>query len=101
MKMRVLGSQEVVALFAFGGVDGTVVQTRGELLDALAAAEEEAEQRILVVEEQCAEWVRSEIDQFKLAHHGPLLVEVCGVDGPLADRQTPLDMVRRALGISL
>lgn len=101
MNIRILGSPEVIAVFALGGVEGRAVATRQELHAGLDEAMADADLRVLVVEEGCAELAREEIDQLKLTPHGPVVVEIAGIEGPLSGRSTPLDLVRRALGISL
>ena len=57
--------------------------------------------RILAVEEGIASLGRQEIDRLKLDSRAPLVVEVPGPGGPVEERQTALELVRRVLGISV
>lgn len=101
MNIRILGSPEAIAVFALGGVEGRAVVTQQELHAALDEAMIDAGLQVLIIEEGCAELAREEIDRLKLSPHGPVLVEIAGIAGPLDSRHTPLELVRRALGISL
>jgi len=101
MKILVLGPAEMVAAFALGGMSGEAVHDRAELRSVLDRLQNRAETGILVIEEGVAELDRNGIDQLKLDPRAPLIVEVPGLFGPSPGRQTPLDVVRRALGISI
>jgi vacuolar-type H+-ATPase subunit F/Vma7 len=102
MSIFVLGSREVVAAFALGGMPGRVVQGTGETLDSLEEiGAMEVPVKVLVIEEEAAEGVKDEIDRLKLNPDGPLIVEVCGFGGPSERRKSPLEFVREALGIRI
>ncbi len=101
MDIFVLGTEEVVAAFAMGGMEGRVVSDRGTAREALDTDFADRGIRLLVVEEQVAEKVRDRVEALKLDPKAPLVVEVPGFAGPLEERRTPLEMVRRALGIEL
>jgi len=101
MKILVLGSAEMTAAFAMGGMDGRAVRDRAGLRAELEKCRRREEIGILVIEEKLARLEQDEIDRLKLDPQAPLIVEVPGFEGPLPERQTPLDVVRRALGISL
>ncbi|NIQ94691.1 MAG: Vacuolar H+transporting two-sector ATPase F subunit [Desulfuromonadales bacterium] len=101
MDIFVLGSEEVVVAFAMGGMAGRTVSDRREARDALNVDFAAEEIRLLVIEEQVAEMARDRVEALKLDPKAPLIVEVPGLSGPLEERRTPLEMVRRALGIEL
>jgi vacuolar-type H+-ATPase subunit F/Vma7 len=102
MSIFVLGSREVVAAFALGGMRGKVVRGAGETLDSLEEIGAMSEPvKVLVIEEAAAEKVKDEIERLKLNPGGPLIVEVCGFGGLLERRKTPLEFVREALGIRI
>jgi vacuolar-type H+-ATPase subunit F/Vma7 len=98
MRIRVLGSIETVTAFALAGVSGRTVERRAELLSALDEAMRDGI-RVLAVEEGIAALARDEIDRLKLDARAPLVVEAPGPGGPMEERQTALDLVRRVLGI--
>jgi vacuolar-type H+-ATPase subunit F/Vma7 len=100
MTMRIIGSREVVAAFALAGVPGTAAGP-GEVLAALDAVRSQPEVRIVVIEEETADYARAEIDNMKLDPKAPLVVEIPGFIGPMEGRRTPLDLVRQALGIPM
>ncbi|MFO7984165.1 MAG: V-type ATP synthase subunit F [Desulfuromonadales bacterium] len=101
MDILVLGSEEMVAAFAMGGMSGRTVSDRRSARDALNLDFSADKIRMLVIEEQVAEMARERVEELKLDPEAPLIVEVPGVTGPLEERRTPLEMVRRALGIKL
>lgn len=102
MSLFVLGSSEVVAAFALGGMEGVSTSGPGEILAALedlAGRPEPVE--VLVIEEEAAESVREEVERLKLSPGGPLIVEVAGFGGPRERRKSPLQLVQEALGIRI
>lgn len=102
MSIFVLGSPELVAAFALGGMAGRTV---GDPEETLAALEEVVggarPVHLLAIEEAVAESVREEIERLKLSPGGPLVVEVAGFRGPQERRKTPLELVQEALGIRI
>jgi vacuolar-type H+-ATPase subunit F/Vma7 len=101
MGVLVFGSKEVVTAFALGGWAGREIGSRAEARAALEEVAARQEVNLLVVEEAVAEMARGEIDRLKLEGGRLLVVEVPGFAGPLEERRTPLELVRRALGIHL
>jgi vacuolar-type H+-ATPase subunit F/Vma7 len=100
MTVRVIGSEEVVATFALAGMRGDSVASREEALVALAGLSAE-NVRIVLIEELTADQIRNEVNGMKLDAKAPLVVEIPGFAGPVEGRRSPLEMVRRALGIPL
>lgn len=101
MEIFVLGSTEVVAAMALAGLPGRVIERKSALHQALADPQLTERVRVMVVEEAIARLDRDEFDRLKLSPNGPLIVEIPGIQGPEPDRRTPLEVVHRALGISL
>ncbi|MEJ2698910.1 MAG: V-type ATP synthase subunit F [Desulfuromonadales bacterium] len=102
MSIFVLGSREIVAAFALGGMRGKAVEGAHEVLAALDDLFAMAEPvKVLVVEEATANGVRDDIERLKLNPMGPLVVEVSGFAGPAERRKSPLEFVREALGIRI
>ncbi len=99
MGILVIGSEEMVAAFALGGMAGRVAAGRGAALQALGEAQGLPGVRLLVVEEGIADLIREEIDRARLDPRGPLIVEVPGVEGPQQGRPGALELVRGALGL--
>jgi V/A-type H+/Na+-transporting ATPase subunit F len=102
MSIFVLGSREVVAAFALGGMRGRAVAGPEETLAVLADLTGGGlPVNVLVIEEGVAEGVREDIERLKLSPGAPLVVEVAGVGGPRERRKTPLEFVQEALGIRI
>jgi vacuolar-type H+-ATPase subunit F/Vma7 len=102
MSIYVLGSPEVVAAFALGGMPGRVVEGPDETLVALDEMIGGVRPvQLLAIEESAAESIREEIERLKLRPGSPLVVEVAGFRGPHERRKTPLQFVQEALGIRL
>lgn len=101
MNILVLGTAEVVAALTLAGLEGRTIDERQELLEVLRQPDLAGTVKILVVEEQTADLDRDAVNGLKLDPNSPLVVEIPGIEGPAEDRHTPLEMVRRALGIEL
>ncbi len=102
MSIFVLGSRQVVAAFALGGMDGRAVDGADETLAAMEELSAKTPPvRVLVVDEETAQGIRDTIERLKLSPGGLLVVEVPGITGPSAGRKSPLEFVREALGIRI
>lgn len=111
MKFTVIGERELVLGFALVGVQGTVVGTRDEALDAfyrttgrgniLAGGTPIAEERakILILTEEVADMLYEEVREWQMGGEYPLIVEVPGLHGHLSGRKTLTDAIREAIGI--
>jgi V/A-type H+-transporting ATPase subunit F len=94
-----LGSGELLTAFRFVGVDGAVAGGREDALAVFQRVTEEAEARILIVEESTAEMLGDELVNWQLAGKYPLVVEIPGLAGHLEGRRTLVDAIREAIGI--
>lgn len=107
MEYYVIGEREIVLGFALSGVRGTAVTNRAEALDAFRAVTgqvvapggETLRPRILILTEDVADMLSSEVDTWQMTGKSPLIVEVPGLGGRQKGRQSLIDSIRGAVGI--
>ena len=99
MEFQVIGDEEVVIGFRFVGVPGTVARTEEEAREAFAAATEEGAARVLILTEQVAALIPQEVMEWQMNGSYPLIVEIPGIQGHMADRRSLIDSIRDAVGI--
>lgn len=111
MKYSIIGERELVLGFALVGIQGTVVGTRDEALDAfnrltgrgnlLAGGTPVDEERVkvLILTEEVAEMLELEVRDWQMGAQYPLIVEVPGLRGHMTGRKTLTDAIREAIGI--
>jgi V/A-type H+-transporting ATPase subunit F len=101
MKLTVIGHQDAVRGFALVGVHGTIANTTEMVNQALDLALNDKTIGIILVTEEAAALSRQRVD-FLTAHSTiPLVVEIPGPDGPLADRPTLSEIIRRTTGVRI
>jgi len=98
MQLSVIGDEDTVVGFRFAGVEGTTVGNREEAGRALAAAVERGD-GVLIIPERVADWIREDIDRIRFGAAFPLIVEVPGREGPIAESPSLFRLIREAVGI--
>ncbi|MDR0290418.1 MAG: V-type ATP synthase subunit F [Treponema sp.] len=110
-----LGDAELVTAFRFIGIEGTALRDADEavavfrritegfveeagiaLPDSLPGAEG---CRVLIMTEEVAAWLDQFIIDWQFSGRYPLVVEIPGIAGKLADRKTLVDAIREAVGL--
>ncbi len=99
MKFYCIADEDTVRGFRLAGVEGRVVTSAAEAIEALHAAAALAEHGIVILPQPVAAWMREQVDAFRLERDHPLLVEIPGPDGPLAGRKTLRQFVHSAVGV--
>jgi V/A-type H+-transporting ATPase subunit F len=99
MEYYFMGSDELLTAFRFAGVDGAVAGDRESALAVFQKVTEEAEARILIVEESTAAVLGEDLVKWQLTGKYPLIVEIPGLAGHLEGRRTLVDAIREAIGI--
>jgi V/A-type H+-transporting ATPase subunit F len=99
VEFHVIGDEEVVIGFRFVGVPGTVASTEKEAREAFAAVTEEGKARVLILTEQVSSFLSHEVMDWQMNGSYPLIVEVPGIEGHMADRKSLIDSIRDAVGI--
>ncbi len=110
MKFYIIGEREIVLAFKLTGVDGTIAETRAEVLDAfnrvtgkgnvanLAAHEIP---RVLILTEHAASQIENEEITWQKTGKFPLIVEVPGLDGHLKGKKSLSDAIKEAIGVEV
>lgn len=101
MKPFVIGDSQTVLGFRLAGVEGCVATEREDVLAALNETLDNHEIGIILIPERVAAEIRAEVDARLYGVGFPLLLEIPGASGPLADRPTIEDIVRKAIGVSI
>lgn len=110
MKFYIIGAREIVLAFRLTGVEGTVAETRTEVLDAfnkitgkggtsgLPSAEIP---RVLILTEDAASQIEEEEIAWQKTGKFPLIVEVPGLNGHIEGKKSLSDSIREAVGIQI
>lgn len=101
MKFYCIADEDTVRGFRLAGVDGEVVQTAAEAVEALRRAAARPGLGILVLTQRIALGIREQVDLFRLERDCPLLVEIPGPEGPRPERKSLRQLVHSAVGIRL
>ena len=110
-----IGDPELVTAFRFIGIEGMAVRdaaeaesvfrriTEGWVEEAGAALPGSLPGvegcRVLILTEEIAGWLDDLLVKWQISGRYPLIVEIPGIMGRLADRKTLVDSIREAIGI--
>jgi len=97
----VIGDEDTVLGFRYGGVPGTVVTNTQEAREAFARAVDDRRARILILTDVVAETIRDEVNKVRAAAAWPLVVEIPGPTGPLPGKRTLLQLIQEAVGVRI
>ena len=110
MKFYVIGSREIVLAFRLTGIDGTIAETRSEVLEAFyritgkggaAGVPVNEIPRVLILTEEAAALIEQEEIAWLKKGKYPLVVEVPGLNGHLQSKKTLSDAIREAVGVDV
>ena len=99
MKFYCIADEDTVRGFNLAGVAGQVVATAGQAAAAVAAAVARSGCGIIVMTEQVATGIRSQVDTVRLERDRPLIVEIPGPQGSMPGRKSLRQFVQEAVGI--
>jgi len=83
------------------GVDGVVVNTRQEVLDAMNKAMKDDDIGIIMITEQLADLVQDELTKLKLRRVKPLIAEIPGRHGSMRPADRITEYIRNSVGIRI
>jgi len=101
VKFYCIGDKDTVRGFRLAGIEAEEAATGDEARGAIQRAAAQPDCGIIIISEQVAAWVRQEVDGIRLTRDFPLVVEIPGPEGPLAERKGISDLVREAVGVSV
>lgn len=99
MTFYCIADEDTVRGFSLAGVEGRAVASTQEAIEAFNAATACDGHGIVILTQPVAAWMREQVDTFRLERDRPLLVEIPGPQGPLADRKTLYHLAHSAVGI--
>lgn len=110
MKFYIIGCRELVLAFKLTGVEGTVAETRAEVLDAfnrvtgkggIANVPTGEIPRVLILTEDAASQIEAEEIEWQKSGKFPLIVEIPGLNGHLEGKKSLSDAIREAIGVEV
>ena len=110
MKFYIIGERELVLAFRLTGVEGTIAETRAEVLEAfnrvtgkggVSSACFGEVPRVLILTENAASQIEDEEIQWQKTGNFPLIVEVPGLNGHLKGKKSLSDAIREAIGVQV
>lgn len=110
MKFYIIGERELVLAFKLTGVEGTIAESRAEVLDAfnrvtgkggIANVPTGEIPRVLILTEQAASQIEDEEIEWQKSGKFPLIVEIPGLNGHISGKKSLSDAIREAVGVSV
>ena len=107
MKFYIIGDREIVLAFKLTGVDGTVAESRQEVLNAFnkvtsgnSGHSADADlPKVLILTEAAALTIEEEELAWQKTGKFPLIVEIPGLDGHVTGKKSLTDAIREAIGV--
>lgn len=100
MTFHVLGDEDVVAGFQFAGISGTIVKNTHEGRTLFYEILKQ-DIGILIITEKISVLIQEDIIKHQLSGNYPLIVEIPDMNGHLSNKETLLQSIRKAIGISV
>ena len=83
------------------GIDGVIVHTREEVLQAIKSAMKNDETGILILTEKAVDQVREEVMELKLKCKKPLIIEIPDRHGSSRSQNMITNYIRDSVGIRI
>ncbi|NIA21894.1 MAG: hypothetical protein GWP05_08035 [Anaerolineaceae bacterium] len=99
MKFLCIGDHDTVTGFRFAGVDGVAVESPGQARRELSRALGQREVGVIIIPDQIAAQLQSEINEIRFSRTEPAIVEISGPEGRREDRPHLVDLIRGAIGV--
>lgn len=102
MKMFLISDNiDTLTGMRLAGIEGIVVHERDEFIKAVDTAVGNSQIGVLLVTEKLAENFRSDIDEVKISHSLPIMVEVPDRHGTVRGPDSITAYVREAIGVKI
>ena len=101
MKFFLIGDEFTVLGYSLVGIRGIAVSSKEEASDALKQATQDPEVGIVLITQPVASEIQPLLDQAKLRMTTPIVLEIPDRKGPVEDKESALDIVRRLIGIKV
>lgn len=111
MEYFVIAERELVLGFMLAGVKGQAASNRQEALQAFQLMTGQSTSagapvgvdrpKVLILTEDVADMLSSEVRSWQMEGKAPLIVEIPGLEGHIEGRKTLTDAIREAVGIQV
>lgn len=110
MKFYIIGERELVLAFKLTGVDGTIAETREDVLDAfkritgkggIANVPTGEIPKVLILTEKAASQIEDEEIEWQKTGKFPLIVEIPCLNGHVQGRKMLSDAIKQTVGIEI
>ncbi len=103
MDFFVLGDEDVVLSFKFIGIQGKTIETRDDLIDEFNKIinGDYGEIAVLIITEKLSLLIEEKIMEHQISGEYPLIVEIPDMEGHLEGKKSMLELIRKAIGLSV
>ncbi len=101
MKFFLIGDEYTVLGYSLIGIKGVVVRNEEEASNALSAATQDENLGIILITQQVASLIQSQVDSARLGMSIPVVLEIPDKQGPIEGRESAMNIIRRLIGIKV
>lgn len=101
MKIFLISDEHTVLGYSLVGIRGVVANGKEEAANALREATQDSEVGIVLITQRVASEIQPLVDEARLKMATPIVLEIPDRHGPVEDRESALDIVRRLIGIKV
>jgi V/A-type H+/Na+-transporting ATPase subunit F len=99
VKFFCIADEDTALGFRLAGIGTQVARTADEARLAIEEAAVRLDYGVIIITERVAGWIRPLVDMIRLDRDRPLIVEIPGPEGPLAERKSLREFVQEAVGV--
>lgn len=101
MKFFLIGDSLSILGYGLAGIQGVVVNSKGEAAEALKQAIQDPDVGIVLITQRIASEIQTLVDQAKLSTTMPVVLEIPDRSGTIEGRESALEIVQRLIGIKV
>jgi len=101
MNYYVIADEDTVLGFRYAGIDGSTVESPDQARRVFHEKAADASIGVIIVTEQAAETVGSEVQRIMYQSTRPVVVQIPGPGGPSPSRRSLQELIQEAVGIKL
>lgn len=101
MKCFAIGDEFTVLGLKLAGIPGTVVTTPEQAAIEFAQAAAQKDIGLILITERIADTIKAKIEEAQLKRRLPLVLEIPDRQGAIPEKETVVDLIRKAFGIRL
>jgi V/A-type H+-transporting ATPase subunit F len=96
-----IADEDTVRGFRLAGIRGQAVSTAGEASAAIREVVDRGECGVLILTQTVAAGIRDLVETLRLEIDQPLILEIPGPEGPVAERRSLREAVEEAVGLRM